>query len=687
MATDPSSLIQSLLGGGAAIPQAFTQGQQDQQQQVQNQQNQQLNTLKIQQAVQAQQQAAAQAQQDASYQQEASAWAKNGATTDGLAQLAIKYPDQYKTLKSVWDTKNDDQTQSHVNAIAPAYAALSGDKPDYDTAISVLQPIADAARNAGKPDAQIEGEIQKLQSRDPDQAKEVAGLIKANIAVSGGDSPIAKAFSEQLAKANASDNYTIQDGYRLNKQTGETQQLGSKPEYQWDETRGAFFLKPGTGGGGLASSGTGAAGSTGDVSRLINSNAGGGYVPPSVQTLGQFVQFGKGLNAQGAKSSSAGTYQINGSTMAQFAPKVLGPDWQSAPFNADSQEKVGEAIFDWSKQQSNPAAALRSRWVSLSPSAASQLVKGDWSQARGVIAQGETGGAPGSSASAPGAGGYPQVVQVADPKTPGGGQAPSPIPDGLNGPQAMTYLQKTNPSLASRVQAVLDTRAPLPATSTRNPINNAIAAAVNQIDPTFDQQAWKRRAETVQQYSPGGKVGQQLLSAKTSIDHLYDMAQSAQSLPDHYFGFMNAAANGTTANGSQAGQNLIRYNEGRKIVSTELAKFLTGKAPAEGEIKQNYDSYDPSKGATGIKTALTTDIDYLSGKLQPLVQAFKDNTGKDFNIDAQIPGGAVNAKLAALNYYRSSGNLPTVVSSPVQAAKLPSGSVFVTPDGQVRTKH
>lgn len=680
MATDPSGLIAQLLsnGGVNGFQQGYQQAQQTQQQTAQNAQALQMGQMKMQQAQDAQ----LAAQQQAANKAKAMATYQANPSHQNLQALALAAPDEADAAFKGAGLIDDDAKKSQLTQNGVLFNLADQGTPDQLT--SQVTNLIAAEKSAGIDTSQAQTTLQQLQSGDPAQIaaarKSITAQTRINLSVLG-----AKGF-EIDPKAGKGDGYTLSDGQKRfdanNNLVASGGEKEDKPEYQWDETRGAFFLKPGTGGGGLASSGGG-----GDTSRLINSDAGGGYVPTSVQTLGQFVNFGKSLNGKGAKSSSAGTYQINGSTMAQFGPKALGPNWQSAPFNADTQDKVGEAIFDWAKQQSNPAAALKSRWVSLSPANAAQLVQGDWSQARGVIAQGETGGGVGSSASAPG-GGYPQVVQVADPKTIGGG-APgaSLIPDGLNGLDAMTYLKNKNPGLAGRVQAVLDTRAPLPATSTRNPINNAIAAAVNQIDPTFDQQAWKRRAETVQQYSPGGKVGQQLLSAKTSIDHLYDMAQSAQSLPDHYFGFMNSAANASTANGSQAGQNLIRYNEGRKIVSTELAKFLTGKAPAEGEIKQNYDSYDPSKGATGIKTALSTDIDYLGGKLQPLVQAYKDNTGKDFNIDAQIPGGAVNAKLAALTYYRSTGSLPTVVSSPLQAAKLPSGSVFVTPDGKVRTKH
>lgn len=132
-------------------------------------------------------------------------------------------------------------------------------------------------------------------------------------------------------------------------------------------------------------------GKQGDVSRLINGDAGGGYVPDSVQNMGQFVEFGRGLNRQGAKSSSSGIYQINGSTMAEFGPKALGPNWRSAPYTAETQDAVAQSIYNWAQNQPNPAAALKGRWVSLSPQQAQSLVGQPWSSARQTIAGGESG--------------------------------------------------------------------------------------------------------------------------------------------------------------------------------------------------------------------------------------------------------------------------------------------------------
>lgn len=152
---------------------------------------------------------------------------------------------------------------------------------------------------------------------------------------------------------------------------------------EYKDENGATHLYPFAGQSGAAG---------GDASRVMNYEARGAgvaAVPDNVQTLGQFSDFASGLNRQGIKSSAAGTYQIVGATMRQYAPKVLGPDWKNQPFNAQTQDRVAQAIFEDNR---GSAGALRNQWVSLSPADAERIRHLPWSEARQVIAAGESGG-------------------------------------------------------------------------------------------------------------------------------------------------------------------------------------------------------------------------------------------------------------------------------------------------------
>lgn len=123
--------------------------------------------------------------------------------------------------------------------------------------------------------------------------------------------------------------------------------------------------------------------------------------PLSSMSMGEVYNFGRNVLIPQTKaagvgrtpdgrllgSSASGTFQITGSTLKAYAPRVLGADWQSKPFNAANQDKIAEAIFNDNK---GSASKLMSTWASLKPGVAAQLVGKDWSQARGIIAQGET---------------------------------------------------------------------------------------------------------------------------------------------------------------------------------------------------------------------------------------------------------------------------------------------------------
>lgn len=124
-------------------------------------------------------------------------------------------------------------------------------------------------------------------------------------------------------------------------------------------------------------------------------------------TLGEVYNFGRNTLIPNTKaagvgrtpdgrllgSSAVGTYQIVGSTLQNYAPRVLGKDWQSKPFTPENQDKIAEAIYNDNK---NSAAGLMAQWASLKPNVARALVGKPWSQARAIIAAGETSASPAS---------------------------------------------------------------------------------------------------------------------------------------------------------------------------------------------------------------------------------------------------------------------------------------------------
>jgi muramidase (phage lysozyme) len=136
---------------------------------------------------------------------------------------------------------------------------------------------------------------------------------------------------------------------------------------------------------------------TRNPARIMNyeaAEAGFTELPPEVRTLGDVSDFQLSVNRAGVASSAAGTYQIVGQTLRGrnnengYAERVFGANWRDVEWTEENQDRIAEAIFNDHK---NSAEALSRQWVSLSREEAERVRQMPWSQARRIIAQGESG--------------------------------------------------------------------------------------------------------------------------------------------------------------------------------------------------------------------------------------------------------------------------------------------------------
>lgn len=84
--------------------------------------------------------------------------------------------------------------------------------------------------------------------------------------------------------------------------------------------------------------------------------------------------------------SPLGAFQINKATLEDFAPRVLGKNWQSMPFSPENQDKIGEAIFNARKDGN-----LKSTWAALPDSRPGAYKDRTWDEVKNEIATRETG--------------------------------------------------------------------------------------------------------------------------------------------------------------------------------------------------------------------------------------------------------------------------------------------------------
>jgi hypothetical protein len=713
MASNVDQLLAGVAGGGLAQNTYLQQQAGDQDAQLRQQQLQagqmQLKSVQHQQA------------RDASYQQDVQDYFQDP-KPQKLGNLMMKYPDKADQIKQSKAVLDEPARQSQMTQYGSLYSAANSGRADLVR--TLITNIQTAEKAKGIVDPETDDAIAQLSSTDAATQKTALKNIVASTQVHL--AAIDPKYAESLTKLGG-ESYTLHENdQRYDSQNNLVASGPKKQEYlvvhdgeKAIPLNGAPSL--GQEGGGQAVSGGAAAGTRGDVSRLINTDAGGGYVPSSVGTLGQFVSYGKTLNNRGAKSSSAGTYQINGTTMSEFGPKALGPDWKNAPYNADSQEKIGEAIFDWAKQQRDPAAALRGRWVSLSPQKAAQLVQGDWQQARGVIAQGETGGGAGSSASrapqvAAGTPGDPAGTIYGAPKSkdaPSGyqwnGGSLQPIPGGpadksggtASGLVGPAFLATLPPGRASLLKAINDGRAPAPRPGSR--FGEQLSEDMAQAFPSVDVTTLPMRQTALKDFTGNGKAAQVMSSLGRFAAHLNSAWENHLQLGGMNLGPASGLVAGLTQSFDPA--HVKGYNTELEALQGEFQKLSKNGAASETEGERLIANAKPAQSETGRAAALQAmaklalaqypqminqwhsafpdrplPVDLSPGSmasLQNIIHGGKSALPVDHNGAPYVPHG---------NNAASQGGPPVRVSSPAQAAGLPAGTLYIAPDGKVRKR-
>lgn len=114
----------------------------------------------------------------------------------------------------------------------------------------------------------------------------------------------------------------------------------------------------------------------------------GTSTPITQMSIGDVIKHQDGMKKnQGA--SPVGAFQINQATLLDFAPKVLGPDWQSQPLSPENQDKIGKAIFEARKNGN-----LKDTWAALPNSTPGAYKDMTWEEIKPVIAQAEVGADP-----------------------------------------------------------------------------------------------------------------------------------------------------------------------------------------------------------------------------------------------------------------------------------------------------
>jgi hypothetical protein len=197
-----------------------------------------------------------------------------------------------------------------------------------------------------------------------------------------------------------------------------------------------------------------------------------------------------------------------------------------------------------------------------------------------------------------------------------------------------------------------------------SPKTIALFEKAARVDPTISATDYPKRVQTAKDFSSSGKSGQAITSIETLANHLHELAAASDALggtdtfgrPGNYL--LNAYARQTN------NPALIRYNSAVDKIAPELDKFLSGKAATVSGTKEARASFDADYGPAGRKQAISTSINLLLGRLNPIGEAY--SRGMNRTVDPKsLMRPDMAAKLDAVTQWAAGdGKLQAVAPEP-----------------------
>lgn len=278
--------------------------------------------------------------------------------------------------------------------------------------------------------------------------------------------------------------------------------------------------------------------------------------------------------------------------------------------------------------------------------------------------------------------------QVTPYQTPGSSSATA----GQSSLSGDEYLKTLPPEIANQVKAYAEGRIALPAgAALKQPFWINMLNHVTQYDPSFDAGNYNARAAQRKNYMGGGKQFQELQAIGTVAGHLHDLMQTADKL-DNYGGPMSGPVNWAANKWREYNQDprVTDFNVVKQAVTNELSKAYRGGQVTEGDVQEWQSNVSAAQSPQQLRTVVGRLNKLLMSKRQALEEGYKSTMGK---MPLPEEFSTVNDRTRGLfgDIEKWSGmggdGGPVKVTSPAEAMMLPPGTQFVTPDGEVRTRH
>jgi hypothetical protein len=266
-----------------------------------------------------------------------------------------------------------------------------------------------------------------------------------------------------------------------------------------------------------------------------------------------------------------------------------------------------------------------------------------------------------------------------------------------------SVLAKLPANMASQVKALAEGRLSMPSSfALAKPYWQTMLQLTAQYDPTFDAANAPARKQAITQFTGMGKGAQIVGSVNRVANHLQLLWNESKRLagPDTGFGPLNTALAAT----GQAFEpkDAAAYDTEVQFIAGELEKIARNSPGTVSGVDKIISNLSRKQSASTRESAIQAAVGIISGAVDPL----KDQYNSAFTNGSARPNipwvspkaqqiyrniGGVDMSLTDQNANTNasesgSSSAPVHVSSPQEAARLPSGTLFITPDGRTLRK-
>ncbi len=178
------------------------------------------------------------------------------------------------------------------------------------------------------------------------------------------------------------------------------------------------------------------------------------------------------------------------------------------------------------------------------------------------------------------------------------------------------------PVVSNTAKMIAEYRMPPPSPrAVASGVGKALMEQVATANPEYDAKEYPKRSQIMKDYSPGGKIGLQLGSLNTAIEHMGLLDDYAKALKNGSFTPGNALYNKVRdIFGSKAVNN---YEFARDVMSGELATAMKRSGATDKEIEKVTDRLGGSRSPEALAGAIReVGIPMIAGKARVLDEQF-----------------------------------------------------------------